>query len=483
MNDRTPGHEAATPDAMLPKTSGERADLWENLQQHVEAHRPSTSNLWQDLKERMDFAKRRPRRLKAVEVVFQEGSHGEPYYVLHNPAAETYVRLDPQNYFLWERLDGEHSVQDLAVAYFANYGTFAFDRLIRLLSELKVNRLLAERATDIFGTIATRFAAKKLLSHLQRFSEGFTQKELSLKNADRFVEALYRRLGWLFFTRTAKALYVLLIGAGLAFFGSTFPTNNYSILMTAGSYGIGLVVLLGLSYVMAFVHEFGHAMACKAYGRKVPRAGALFYFGTLAWFVDTTDTWMIPKRGRIIVSLAGPFATIVLASLCAALAGLLPSSEASLVLSQTAFMGYLSSLLNMTPLLETDGYYILMDWLEIPMLRKKSFTFVRRSLLARLSKGSDSLNREEKIYTLYGLLAAVWSGFLIVFIVYFWQGQLGKMLRSIVSGRDVVSTILGGGILIIAGTPLILGLLIKGLLLVRAAVERARKLATRSARG
>jgi putative peptide zinc metalloprotease protein len=474
MNERIPPGEEGRTDGE-PELTGAGKNLWRDLKREVEQEREPTLDLWQNLRDQMDLAQKRPKGLDTIEVAFQQASGGDSYCVLRNPDADTYLKLDPRDHFLWELMDGEHSVRDLAVAYYAEFGAFAFDRLIHLLTQLKGNHFLEEKPADVFGTITTHFAAKKLIFHLKRFSETFTQKEFAFRNADRFITALYRRLGWLFFTCAAKSVYVMLTVTGLVFFARALLSGTYPLLMTAGSYGIGLVVLMSLSYTMTFFHEFGHAMACKSYGRKVPKAGFLFYFGSLAWFVDTTDTWMVPKRSRIVVSLAGPFATVILGSLTATIMGALPSFSLSPVLFQAAFMGYLSALLNMTPLLETDGYYVLMDWLEIPMLRRKSLAFIKHGLLAGLAKGHKPLTREERIYTVYGLLAAVWGALLIAFVVYLWQSYFWKMIESLISGRDLLSTILGGGILIISGSPLVLGLLIKVFLLANAGFSRLRR--------
>jgi putative peptide zinc metalloprotease protein len=479
MNERMPPREEGGADGE-PESTGTGRNLWGDLKREVEQEREPTFDLWQNLRDQMDLAKKKPKRINTVEVAFQQASRGDSYYVLRNPDANTYFKIDPRDHFLWGLMDGEHSVRDLAVAYYAEFGAFAFDRLIRLLAQLKANHFLEEEPADVFGAIKTHFAAKRLIFHLRRFSETFTQKEFSFKNADRFISALYRGVGWLFFTRAAKSIYCALTIAGLVFFVRAFLSGTYPLFMTAGSYGIGLVVLMTLSYVMTFFHEFGHAMACKSYSRKVPKAGFLFYFGSLAWFVDTTDTWMVPKRSRIIVSLAGPFATVILGSLTATIMGAVPSLPLSPVLFQVAFMGYLSALLNMAPVLETDGYYILMDWLEIPMLRKKSLAFLKEGLIARLVKGRTPFTREEKILAVFGGLSAGWSAFLIVFMVYLWQTHFWKMIRSLTSGQDLVSTILGGGILIIAGSPLVFGLLVKILLLANAGLGRLRKPGKRS---
>jgi hypothetical protein len=47
------------------------------------------------------------------------------YYVLKNPTARTYLRLEESDYNLWQLMDGEHTVKDLVVAHFMTHKTFA----------------------------------------------------------------------------------------------------------------------------------------------------------------------------------------------------------------------------------------------------------------------------------------------------------------------------------------------------------------------
>lgn len=449
--------------------------LWGTLEQAAKEEREPTLDLWETLRERLDPSKSKPKRIAHAEVAAHQTARGEEYYILNNPEANTYLRIDARDYFLWELLDGEHSVRDLAVAYFVRFGAFPFDRLVQLIGQLKMNHFLEEKPVHVFGTLAQHFASKSLPYRLKRFSETFTQKELSLKNMDRFFDTLYQRVGRPFFTRPAKIIYGIVTVVGLVFLVRELLAGTYPLLRTAGSYGLGLIVLMLLNYVMMFFHECSHALTCKSYGRKVPKAGALLYFGSLAWFVDTTDIWLEPKRARIAVSLAGPFATVLLGSLFATLVVTLPTFPLTPVLFQAAFVGYASALMNMTPLVECDGYYILMDWLEIPMLRKKSLAFVKERLLTKLFKKRGEFSREERIFTVFGILAAAWTVFMLLFAVYFWQSRVGTMVQALLSGRDPLSTFLAGGLGLVTGAPIVLGLSIKALLLASEGATRVRR--------
>jgi putative peptide zinc metalloprotease protein len=449
--------------------------LWGTLERAVDQERPVHMDLWQSLKERLDVSQKKPRRIPRAEVAVQSTARGEEVYVLRSPVANTYLKLDGRDYFLWEQMDGEHSIRDLAVAYFARYGAFPFDRLMQLLAQLKAGSFLEEKTLDVFEAVSRRFDARSLAVRLQHFSQTATQKEFSLKRADAFFDSLYRRVGRLLFTRPARTVYWVMAPTGLVLFLWLLFSGAYPLFSSAGSYGLGLVILMLANYVMILFHECGHAMAIKNYGRRVPKAGMLFYFGSPAFFVDATDAWMIPKRGRLIVSFAGPFATVLTGSLLAIAIAVFPSFAWNPVLFQLAFVCYFSAVMNLLPLLECDGYYVLMDWIEIPMLRKKSLAFVKEKLLGKL-KGRSPFNREEKILSVFGLLSALSTAIILFFAIYMWQSRLAAMLRDLASGRDPVSTLLAGGLAILVGAPLIFGLLIRGLLLIAALAERARKL-------
>jgi putative peptide zinc metalloprotease protein len=131
--------------------------------------------------------------------------------------------------------------------------------------------------------------------------------------------------------------------------------------------------------------------------------------------------------------------------------------------------------MNLAPFLELDGYFLLMDWLEIPLLRIKSVAFVRERLLRKLVKERSAFSREERIFAVYGLLAAIWTALTMLLTVYLWQSQLQVMIRDVLSGRDILAAVLVGGLALMAGIPLILGLAIKAALLVDQGLARMRR--------
>jgi putative peptide zinc metalloprotease protein len=449
--------------------------LWDSLAESIEAAPEPATNLWVRLEDRLDFSRRKPCRAAQVEVVRQVGAKGDEYYILRNTEANTYLKIDAQDYFLWQHLDGEHAVRDLAVAYFAAYKSFPFDRLVHLLEQLKAKRLLEEKPVHVLGGISLRLEERTLAFHLQQFAETSMQKEFSLRNVDGIFAAVHRRLARPLFTRPGLLLSGLLAATGLALFVRLLLAGTYPLMQTAGSYGLGLLVLLLARYGGVFFHECGHALTCKHYGRTILKGGFLFYYGSPAFFVDTTDIWMAPKAARIATSFAGPATDLIVGGVLVLVVTLFPGHPLSAVLFQVAAVAYFGVLMNLAPFMELDGYFILMDWLEIPLLRKKSLAFVRKRLAPKLLRERAPFSREERIFTSYGLLTGAFTAFTILLTIYLWQSQVRGLIETVLSGEDILSAVLAGGLALMAGVPLILGLLVRAALLVHVGLSRLRE--------
>src|SRR5207247_4023685 len=85
---------------------------------------------------------------------------------------------------------------------------------------------------------------------------------------------------------------------------------------------------------------------------------------------------------RIVTSWAGPYSGLILAGAGAIMVQALPNSSMAPILHRLSFLWILILLFNLIPLLELDGYFMLIDWLEMPMLRARAVAFFRRELMA-----------------------------------------------------------------------------------------------------
>ncbi len=424
--------------------------FWENLQ-HV-AGRPDEGRigLWAWLQERLDLAMYRPQAAAGVIASRLDGREG-PYTVIKNPATKTYYQLSDRDAFLWDLMDGTRSVKDLVVAYFGQYGSFAFGRVAGLVVGLKANGFLADRPVEVYRQVRESLERRRLAVRLGRLWHAFLQTPLSINGLDGVLGRVYRSVGWLLFTRPAQILYLVLSVLGLVLYGRLFISGRYSLVSEAGSYGLGLVMLIAAQFVAILLHEMAHALTVKHYRREVRRAGVLIYFGMPAFFVDTTDMWLEGKRARLVVTWAGPYSGLILAGLVTLVMVAWPALPLNRLLFKFAFTCYVLVFINLNPLLELDGYYLLMDWVGITQLRRKSMEFLRVGLPSRWRttwtklksplapfRVARELSAEERIFVVFGLLAGVWTIYAVYTGLVFWQTRLAQNLAGLWEGGSGV---------------------------------------------
>jgi hypothetical protein len=82
-------------------------------------------------------------------------------------------------------------------------------------------------------------------------------------------------------------------------------------------------------------------------------------------------------------------------------------SQLRAILFQFAIINYLLVYTNLHPLLDSDGYYALMDWWDTPGLRLKASTYLRRKLLKHSQKRSVN-DREKRIYSEFAVLSLIY---------------------------------------------------------------------------
>ena len=74
--------------------------------------------------------------------------------MLRNTRTDTYLSLDEREVFVWEHLDGEHSMRDLLFAYLERFGELALPRIeaaVRTFADAGLVRGLPGRAEELTG--------------------------------------------------------------------------------------------------------------------------------------------------------------------------------------------------------------------------------------------------------------------------------------------------------------------------------------------
>jgi putative peptide zinc metalloprotease protein len=389
------------------------------------------ANVWTQPKIR-DMRGYKPIRSLGWALKKLETAQGEQYYILKNLREGTYLRLNEQQAYQWNLMDGSQSVQDIVVSCFLTFQTLSIDSLMGFLDQLQSKGFLTSKSVNAYQAANSQLERRSLANWGRRLVMLLVDSEFAIKSVDPFYTALYRSFGWILYTPPVQILILLVTLAGVPAFFYMATHGNLSLLTGAGNaLGVGLVFLIIAEIFSIFSHESAHALTVKRYKRQVRRGGMGLYFGTPTFFMDTTDIWMEPRGPRLAVTWAGPYSGFFLGGLASLLLLVSRSSVWSGLLYQFATFCYLISFTNLNPLLKLDGYYLLMDWLEMPMLRERSMDFVQGKLWVNLHT-RQKFTHEERIFAVFGVLAIIWTAIAIYSMVDLYGGAIFGFIAKIV---------------------------------------------------
>jgi CRP-like cAMP-binding protein len=386
------------------------------------------STVWETLARALSPVEDRPCLAARVESASYSTRAGAVYVVLHNPAKQAYARLDPREFELLELMDGHHSVKELVIAYYQRYGVLALSRVAGLVRLLREQRFLADPSLDAYASVGTRLRGDR---------RSAPSAELTSRSVDRVLGDMYRAWGHVFFHRAW-----LFIGIGLGLLGPLLvlvelARGRYVLYEMGGSALVTIVLLVILALVALAVHELGHGLAVKHAGRHVHAAGIRLYFGLPAAFVDTSDIWMAPPPQRLLTAFAGPWTGLIVGGACAVAASLAPTGPVGAFLFTAAFVFLVDNLFNFNPLLELDGYYMLIDFLDRPLLRVRALAFVCGPLWTRVWRRTP-LSGEERLLAGFGLGALAYGAVAVVLALRAWQALLLPLVLSSWESGEIV---------------------------------------------
>lgn len=422
------------------------------------AYRSESDPLWTILRNRTDPALYRPHAIPDVAAdPVCEGD--QTLYIVRSPRGN-YLRLTEAQHEVWRAMDGTRTVSELGLAAFRERGLIL--PIGELVAGLKAEGLLLDQPTGVYRAINEALARGTTSAWGRRLRRVLTGATLALPGIDAFYDTVYRWGGRVLFTRVFALLAGIIAIIGMIAFGLAMSSgaDTYEIIRLNDSVTLGLAALWAVTLLSFVVHESAHALAVKHFGRTLTRGGVMLYYGLPAAFVDTSDIWRSPRRARIIVSAVGPAADLLVGSLAAIAAYLLPDTAIGSIAYKLAFTSFVSSVFNLNPLLELDGYYILVDLLRMPDLRRSALAYVRGPLWDKLGAHlrmrykrrmqrmgahppATTLNldertlpfsREERIYTIYGAATALYTLLAIIGALWFWQQQILEPALELLRG-------------------------------------------------
>jgi len=359
------------------------------------------------------------------------GLKGRPstHYV-RDPATFEIFEFGEEGAFLCRQLDGQSGPAEIGARFEARFGA-----------------RLSRENLDVF---VEQLARKGMLAEIPRgprrrtFAEYFDPEvflpwhSFPLLAGDRFITALSRRLGWLF----SWPMHLLWAAAFL--WGASIYVLHFGEFLAAvlrnASIGFFLLLVIASCLLVHSPRLILHGVMCKRYGRRVADIGiAVLYYLLPVVHCDWSDAvWIPDKHKRFWGIAAGLYYQVVVWSLSTigwfvTRPGGLPNTL-WLVLSAATFLGFFLFVAN--PLVKMNGYWLLVNWIEVPRLRERALAaFGSWATLRRPSEVFTT--RERRWFVVYGLLVFGYAALHLGFIAYYvWEN-----LIPLYEGRGALGTL------------------------------------------
>jgi putative peptide zinc metalloprotease protein len=441
-----------------------------DLSQKVDGNRPDS--VWEQLRDLVEVVAYRPRLREGLIWRQLRTVHGEDYVIVQNPQAATYMRLSPEDFFVFELMDGSRTVQELVVSYMLRFRKFALARIARIVVDLRFNQFLVDKPYATFQLLSRRTRRRTIGTFLDDYLGIFLNREFPIRGIDGILEFAYKSGVWILFSRPVVWLLALTSAIGVPMFIYYMLSRRFS-LFPGESIGQDLVGYYVSFLIIAVTHELSHAFTVKSSGRVVRRGGLSIFYGFPGLFVDTQDIWMEPRLKRMAASWAGPYSGMIYAGLVGLVLTFAPEGSWSTALRLFGSVALVANIFQLMPLIQLDGYFILMDWLEIPSLRKRALVFVQHDLWPKVWR-RQRFNREERIFTVFGVLSAIYTVYAIYFAALFWWNQANEAIQGAFLVPNLGSW-LGLTLVLLLIVPFVLAVLRRALNLGRSLLGLARR--------
>lgn len=307
--------------------------------------------------------------------------HGRSYWVVKEPVGLNYFRFHEEEYAILNMLDGDTSLQTIKDEFQRKFAPqrITLQDLQQFIGMLHRSGLVISQMNGQGQQLRRRGDQRRRKELLGKFANIFALRFRGI-DPERILNRLLPWFGWLFTPAALIGTLCLALSALMLVmlqfkqFQTKLPT--FEQFFAAENW-----IWLGLTMaVVKIIHEFGHGLSCKKFGGECHEMGLMLLVFTPCLYCNVSDSWMLPNKWqRVFIGAAGMYVELILASIATFVWWYSSPGFVNYLALAVVFICSVSTVVfNGNPLLRFDGYYILMDILEIPNLRQKSTEVLKR---------------------------------------------------------------------------------------------------------
>lgn len=338
---------------------------------------------------------------------------GSPAWMILDPVVNRFYRigwLDFELLLRWGQGQASHIVNEVNRETTLHVDEHDIDGLMRFLQQ---HNLFQANSTAQVNALQQQAQEQKknisqwLLQHYLFF-------RIPLVRPQQLLQKTFPYVAWLYSKTTAWGLFFLAV-LGLYLVSRQWDNFTATLINQLGFeslFGFAIALIIAKS-----LHELAHAFTATRYGIRVAHMGVAMVVMFPMLYTDTSESWKLSRwQQRMAIACAGMVAELGLAVIATLGWCLIPDGamrDAMFYLATTSWV--LTLLINVSPFLRFDGYFILADMLDMPNLHERAGVTAKVWLRRLLLDIQDDWPVTED---------ASWRPWLIVFAVVTWVYRL-----------------------------------------------------------
>ncbi len=320
-------------------------------------------------------------------IITQQRYEGRTYYVVKDPISLQYFRMTDEDYFLATLFDGQRTFGQVRESYQARFPHVRLEytpeevneRVLRFANDLAMLQFLSVQGVRLKARYDAAKKVKKSKGGLYALTNKVFFFRFSLWDPDIVFGKMAKPLWWVWTKQMNWIAVALLILGVIVFFQHAEGLDEA---FANIFHWENLALMWVTTIILKSIHELGHGLTCKHFGGEVHEVGFMSLVFTPYFFVNVTDSWVMPNRKhRMLVSAAGIYVELIFAALAVFLWAVVQPGWFKDFLFNIILIASVSTLLfNANPLMRFDGYYIMTDLIEVPNLQGKSRALIQHKI-------------------------------------------------------------------------------------------------------
>jgi putative peptide zinc metalloprotease protein len=370
--------------------------------------------------------------------IIRQVQRGEVSFIVKDPVALKYFRFGTLEVSLFNLLDGIRDHGQVAAALSAETGVSLDGGMVAsFVEELKKKDLIERSGTEKSLLLLERLRKQRQLK-AETGADGHDTLYMRFPFYDpddlynriiKYISFLWSREFFIF------CLFLFSLAAIIIVSNWTSVSSGLANLYSFQDKGLrDVLMLIVVLFTVIVLHENGHGLTCKRYGGEVHEIGFMLIYFMPAFYANVTDTWTFEsKAAKLWVTFAGAFVELIICSIASfvwyfSTPGYL-THDLAFTFMITA--GLSSILINMNPLIRLDGYFALVDYLEIPKLGDDSSKYLGLLVRKYIFRAPVEIPRYDRrlklILFTYGVLSFLYRILIVTLTLLFFNRQIGRL--------------------------------------------------------